>query len=194
VERPVLIAASTHEGEDALLLDVCRQIKREVSNCLLVIVPRHPERFDSVADLCRNRGMNVVLRSQRVPCSADTNVFIGDSMGELLLFYAASDVAFVGGSLVHHGGHNLLEPAALGVPVVTGPYTFNFTEICQLLVTAGACEQVDSPAGLAQSVTRLLKDANLRHEVGERGRLVVEKNRGALQTVMDIVGKQLKDA
>ena len=191
VERPVLVAASTHEGEDELLLDIFRQIRREVRDCLLVLVPRHPERFESVADLCRKRGLNVVLRSQRVPCTPDTHVFVGDSMGELLQFYAASDVAFVGGSLVHHGGHNLLEPAALGVPVVTGPHTFNFTEICNLLVAAGACEQVDSPAGVEKAAIRLLQDANLRHEIGERGRVTVEKNRGALQTVMDMIDREL---
>jgi 3-deoxy-D-manno-octulosonic-acid transferase len=191
VERPVLVAASTHEGEDELLLDIFRQIRREVRDCLLVLVPRHPERFESVADLCRKRGLNVVLRSQRVPCTPDTNVFVGDSMGELLQFYAASDVAFVGGSLVHHGGHNLLEPAALGVPVLTGPHTFNFTEICNLLVAAGACEQVDSPAGVEKAAIRLLQDANLRHEIGERGRVTVEKNRGALQTVMDMIDREL---
>ena len=100
-------------------------------------------------------------------------------------------MAFVGGSLVHHGGHNLLEPAALGVPVVTGPHTFNFTEICNLLVAAGACEQVDSPAGVEKAAIRLLQDANLRHEIGERGRVTVEKNRGALQTVMDMIDREL---
>jgi 3-deoxy-D-manno-octulosonic-acid transferase len=192
VERPVLIAASTHEGEDALLLDAFRNIRRELPDCLLVLVPRHPERFDSVADLCKKRGLSVVMRSERKPCTADTDVFIGDSMGELPQFYAASDVAFVGGSLVHHGGHNLLEPAALGVPVLTGPHTFNFTEIRSLLVAAGACEQVDSPDDLSRAVVRLLRDANQRHEIGERGRQVVEKNRGALETVMDMIEKQLK--
>jgi 3-deoxy-D-manno-octulosonic-acid transferase len=191
VQRPVLVAASTHEGEDELLLDAFREVRREIDNCLLVLVPRHPERFESVAELCRNRGLNIVLRSQRVPCVPETNVFIGDSMGELLLFYAAADVAFVGGSLVHHGGHNLLEPAAVGIPVVTGPHVFNFTDICKLLVTAGACEQVDNTAELVRSVIPLLQDANLRHEIGERGRRVVEKNRGALETVMDLIEQNL---
>ncbi|MGB5261161.1 MAG: lipid IV(A) 3-deoxy-D-manno-octulosonic acid transferase [Gammaproteobacteria bacterium] len=191
VERPVLVAASTHEGEDALLLDAFREVRRELADCLLVLVPRHPERFDSVADLCRKRGHSVVMRSERKPCSADTDVFVGDSMGELPQFYAAADVAFVGGSLVHHGGHNLLEPAALGIPILTGPHTFNFTEICSLLVAAGACEQVDSPADLSKAVIRLLRDANLRHEIGKRGLRVVEKNRGALETVMDMIDRQL---
>ena len=141
VGRPVWIAASTHEGEEALVLDVFRQLRRQFRDCLLVLVPRHPERFEPVAELCRQRGLNTVLRSTREPCSAQTQVFIGDSMGELPLFYAASDVAFVGGSLVPHGGHNLLEPAALGIPVVTGPHVFNFTEICNLLQAAAACRR-----------------------------------------------------
>jgi 3-deoxy-D-manno-octulosonic-acid transferase len=146
IGRPVWIAASTHEGEDEMLLDVFRQLCKQFSGCLLVLVPRHPERFESVAELCRHRGYNTVLRSERVPCTPETSVFVGDSMGELPLFYAASDVAFVGGSLVHHGGHNLLEPAALGIPVITGPNVFNFVEICELLLQAGACEKVETTA------------------------------------------------
>ena len=112
-------------------------------------------------------------------------------MGELPLFYAASDVAFVGGSLVRHGGHNLLEPAALGVPVVTGPHVFNFVEICELLLQAGACEKVDDTAGLLRTVSLWLEDANERHRVGQRGRQVVEKNRGALQSVLAMIARHL---
>ncbi|HYQ72215.1 MAG TPA: lipid IV(A) 3-deoxy-D-manno-octulosonic acid transferase, partial [Gammaproteobacteria bacterium] len=141
-DRPVWVAASTHQGEDELLLDVHNKLRKRYADCLLVLVPRHPERFQLVAQLCRQRGLETVLRSERRPCTADTAVFVGDSMGELLLFLAAADVAFVGGSLVPHGGHNLLEPAALGLPVVTGPHVFNFTEICKLLLQAGACEKV----------------------------------------------------
>jgi 3-deoxy-D-manno-octulosonic-acid transferase len=192
VGRPVWIAASTHEGEDELLLDVYRKIRKQFNDCLLVLVPRHPERFESVAELCRHRGYNTVLRSKRQPCLPETSVFVGDSMGELPLFYAASDVAFVGGSLVHHGGHNLLEPAALGVPVVTGPHLFNFKEISRLLLDAGACEKVENPVELEQTVVRWLGDANERHRVGEQGRQVVEKNRGALKAVLEIVDSYME--
>jgi 3-deoxy-D-manno-octulosonic-acid transferase len=192
--RPVWIAGSTHEGEDELVLDAFRQVRKAFPECLLVIVPRHPERFGGVTELCRQRGLGIRLRSERQPCTVDTQVFIGDTMGELLLFYAASDVAFVGGSLVHHGGHNLLEPAALGIPVVTGPQVFNFTDICQLLVTAGACEQVDSVTGLERTVREWLGDANTRHRVGEQGRKVVEKNRGALAGVLVMINNQLQSA
>ena len=191
VGRAVWVAGSTHEGEDEQLLDVFRQLRQRFMDCLLVLVPRHPERFETVTELCRHRGYNTVLRSEGVSCTPDTEVFIGDSMGELPLFYAASDVAFVGGSLVRHGGHNLLEPAALGVPVVTGPHVFNFVEICELLLQAGACEKVDDTAGLLRTVSLWLEDANERHQVGQRGRQVVEKNRGALQSVLAMIARHL---
>jgi 3-deoxy-D-manno-octulosonic-acid transferase len=191
--RPVWIAASTHEGEDELLLDVFSLLRGRFPDCLLVLVPRHPERFEPVAELCRQRGLNIVLRSEMRPCDAGTRVFVGDSMGELPLFFAAADVAFVGGSLVPHGGHNLLEPAALGIPVVTGPHVFNFTEICDLLLQAGACEKVGNTEALAVTLGRWLGDANERHRVGEQGRAVVEKNRGALQTVLAMIDRHLPD-
>lgn len=151
VNRPVLIAASTHEGEDELLLDVFGQLRKQFANCLLVLVPRHPERFESVAELCRLRGYTTVVRSGHAACTAGTGVYVADTMGELPLLYAAADVAFVGGSLVAHGGHNLLEPAALGIPVVTGPHVFNFNEICDLLVAAGAAVKVADSDELLQS-------------------------------------------
>jgi len=191
-DRPVWVAASTHAGEDELLLDVFSQLRKQFADCLLVLVPRHPERFESVTELCRQRGMNTLLRSEMRPCDAETQVFVGDSMGELLLFLAAADVAFVGGSLVPHGGHNMLEPAALGIPVVTGSHVFNFTEICDLLLQAGACAKVESIAELAATLERWLGDASERHRVGEQGRAVVEKNRGALQTVLAMVDRHLQ--
>ena len=191
VGRAVWVAGSTHEGEDEMLLDVFAQLRKQFRGCLLVLVPRHPERFGTVAELCRQRGYNTVLRSERLPCTSETDVFIGDSMGELALFYAASDVAFTGGSLVFHGGHNLLEPAALGVPVVTGPHVFNFVEICELLLQAGACVKVKDTGELLSILGRWLGDANERHRVGQRGRDVVEKNRGALESVMAMIDRYL---
>jgi len=185
--RPVWIGASTHEGEDELLLDVFRQLRKQYAHCLLVLVPRHPERFEPVAALCRQRGYNTVLRSEHAGYRDDTDVYVADTMGELPLLYAASDVAFVGGSLVAHGGHNLLEPAALGIPVVTGPHVFNFLEIRDLLVAADAAVQVADGDELLHTVSHWLGDANERHRVGQLGREVVEKNRGALQAVMSII-------
>ena len=191
VGRPVWIASSTHEGEDELILGVFHQLRKRFSDCLLVLVPRHPERFESVAALCRQHGYHTVLRSEGVACTGETNVYVGNTMGELPLLYGAADVAFVGGSLVPHGGHNLLEPAALGIPVVTGPHVFNFVEICDLLINAGAAVRVSDSGELLQTVSRWLGDANERHRVGQLGRRVVEKNRGALQAVMAIIERYL---
>lgn len=191
-ERPVWIAGSTHEGEDELVLDVFRRVRKRVPDCLLVLVPRHPERFDAVAALTRQRGYDPVLRSTRVACTADTSVFIGDSIGELMLFYAAADVAFVGGSLVHAGGHNLLEPAAAGIPVITGPHVYNFAEIGELLVSAGACRIVESTAELETAVLHWLQDPDARRQAGGQAREAVVMNRGALETVMMRVEKYLR--
>ncbi|MEQ6340262.1 MAG: lipid IV(A) 3-deoxy-D-manno-octulosonic acid transferase [Gammaproteobacteria bacterium] len=192
-ERPVWIAASTHEGEDEQVLEAFAAVRQAVPDALLVLVPRHPERFPRVAALCRKRGYEVALRSEQslrlVPfrVNATTAVFVGDSMGELMLFYAASDVAFLGGSLVATGGHNMLEPAALGIPVITGPHTFNFTEISRMLLNAGAARQVNDATQLAEVVTAYLKGNDLRRAAGEKGRHLVEQNRGALMKLVDIV-------
>ncbi len=186
-ERPVWIAASTHEGEDEQVLEAFAAVRQTVPDALLVLVPRHPERFARVAALCRKQGYEVVLRSEQRLCSATTAVFVGDSMGELMLFYAASDVAFTGGSLVATGGHNMLEPAALGIPVIVGPHTFNFAEISRMLLNAGAARQVDGATQLAEVVTAYLKDNDLRRAAGEKGRRLVEQNRGALMKLVDIV-------
>lgn len=191
VDRPVWVAGSTHQGEDEVVLDVFRRIRKQLPDCLLVLVPRHPERFDTVVALVRHRGYHPVLRSARVACTPDTEVFIGDSVGELTLFYAAADVAFVGGSLVHAGGHNLLEPAAAGVPVVTGSNVQNFAGISELLVHAGACRLVESPAELEMAVLYWLQDPGARRLAGSKGREVVIFNRGALETVMRTVEKYL---
>jgi 3-deoxy-D-manno-octulosonic-acid transferase len=162
-----------------------------VPDCLLVLVPRHPERFAAVAALCRRRGYRTVLRSERRPCTAETDVFIGDTMGELMLFYAAADVAFVGGSLVSRGGHNLLEPAAAGIPLITGPDVANFRDICQRLEQAGACHRVESVSSLVETVSHWLLHAQERRQAGQQGRRVVEQNRGALAGVLGLVDRHL---
>lgn len=193
VERPVWIAASTHEGEEEQVLDTFAQVRAQLPNALLLLVPRHPERFARVAALCEKRGLSLVLRSSHLPCQPDTAVFLGDSMGELPLFYAAADLAFIGGSLVPTGGHNPLEAAALGVPLVFGPQMFNFAEISQLLLRENAALQVHDAQALADSVILLLRDAERRNVLGENGRRVVEVNRGALERLMKIVTAYLGD-
>jgi len=186
-ERTVWIAASTHEGEEEKILDVYDNVSADIPGLLLVIVPRHPERFPKVASLCRKRGYNVQLRSEQAECKTETQIVIGDSMGELPLYYAASDLAFIGGSLIRHGGQNLLEAAALGKAVIVGPHMFNFEEITAMMVEAGAAVQVHSAGELTPAVRRLLQDANLRHSVGDRGRQVVEENRGAIDRLMVLI-------
>ncbi|HHW76359.1 MAG TPA: 3-deoxy-D-manno-octulosonic acid transferase [Xanthomonadaceae bacterium] len=186
-KRLIWIAASTHAGEEERVLAAFALLRPRWPELLLVVAPRHPERFDGVAALCRRQGFSLVRRSERRSCTPDTAVFLGDSMGELLLFYAAADLAFVGGSLVATGGHNVLEPALLGLPVLFGPHMFNFTEAGHRLLEAEAAWQVVDAAALATAVDRLLADPQLRRAAGQRGRAVVERQRGALAALLDCI-------
>lgn len=186
-ERPVWIAASTHEGEEAPILAAHAHVRQLMPQALLMLVPRHPERFGRAAALCRQAGFDVVLRSEDRPCNADTAVFVGDSMGELSLFYAAADLAFVGGSLVPVGGHNILEPAALGKPVLFGPHMFNFETIATMFLELGAARQVADASTLARVVVEWLRDANLRDGYGAAGARLVAENRGALERLMGLI-------
>jgi 3-deoxy-D-manno-octulosonic-acid transferase len=179
-QRPIWIAASTHVGEEEQLLAAQQQVLAQIPEALLILTPRHPERFDDVYQLAVKQGFKVQRRSAHEACAPDTQVFIGDTMGELMLFFAAIDVAFLGGSLVEHGGHNLLEPASLGVATIIGPSTFNFSEITKMLVDAGATLSVPDSDALATSVVKLLQSSNERFDMGERGRTVIDQNKGAL--------------
>ena len=186
-DRPVWVAASTHEGEEELVFDAHRILLEKRPDLLLVLVPRHPQRFQAVRELAARQAMSVVARTEGVPCSAATTVFLGDTMGELLLFYAASDVAFVGGSLVPIGGHNLLEPAALGLPLLSGPHVFNAQEIADMFVARHACRIVNDSIELADEVARLLSDAVTAARMGDAGRDILERNRGALARLMAMI-------
>lgn len=186
-ERPVWVAASTHEGEEEQLLAVHRQVCAEVPGTLLVLVPRHPDRFDRVAGLIAREALALARRSTREPCTPSTEVFLGDTMGELQVFLAAADIAFVGGSLVKVGGHNLLEAAAVGVPAVIGPHSFNFATITRLMVEEGGAVQVADAAGLARQLCAWLTDAAERARVGENSRRVMAENRGALPRLLALV-------
>ena len=191
LERPVWIAASTHEGEDAIVLAAHRQLLASYPNALLILVPRHPERFNSVFALCQSEGFDTVRRSTATPVSAQTQVLLGDTMGELLFLYALADSAFVGGSLVPNGGHNLLEPAALAKPVLSGPHLFNFLEIAALLREAGALQEVDDAQGLAVAVQRLFELPQDAHWMAEAGLRVMRTNQGALQRLLEGLGQLL---
>ena len=185
--RSVWIAASTREGEEEAVLAAHKQICQQVSDALLILVPRHPERFDRVAQLSQQRGFNVVRRSENRPCDPGHNIFIGDSMGELSIMYQTADVAFVGGSLVDTGGQNVLEPASFGLPVLFGPSMFNFAAISELLLMEQAAIRVDDATQLAEQVIAWMNDASERTRYGENGRRVVDENRGATDRLVKLI-------
>ena len=187
-DRQVWIAASTHDGEERLILDAHRSILAKHPSCVLILAPRHPDRCIHVAELCAEFGFNTVRKSSTITCSADTAVFLLDTLGELMVYYGAADVAFVGGSLLPRGGHNVLEPAALEIPVITGKYTENFTDINQLLVENGAEMRVNSADKLAEKICLLLGDPQLRRRMGRAGREIVERNRGSTDRIMQLIG------
>jgi 3-deoxy-D-manno-octulosonic-acid transferase len=189
--RPVWVAASTREGEDEQLLAAHERVLRRFPEALLVLVPRHPERFERVATLVQRSGATLVRRSKNRPCTAETAVYLGDSMGELPVFLAAADVAFIGGSLVPMGGHNPLEAAAVGVPVLIGPHTFNFAEISRLLVARQAAVRVADADELAERLVDWLGDAAERTRIGENGRRAIEENRGALDRLVAFIDAHL---
>ena len=194
-QRPLWVAGSTHEGEEQAVLDAQRLVRAAHGAALLVLAPRHPQRFAEVAQLLTDAQVSFVRRSAGVaPAAADDcAVLLLDSLGELLDFYAAADVAFVGGSLVPVGGHNLLEPAALGVPILTGPNTFNCEEIARLLIARGAAEVVRDGAQLGARVAALLGDPDARERMGEAGRASVDSNRGALAKLLALIEPLLAD-
>jgi 3-deoxy-D-manno-octulosonic-acid transferase len=185
--RSVWIAASTHDGEERMVLEAFSRVRKLIPEAALIIVPRHPERFGVAEALVKRGGWSYSLRSKAQPSLEDVDVLVGDTMGELQMMYAASDVAFVGGSLVPVGGHNMLEPAALGIPVIIGSHVFNFQEIGERLLELGVARQVAGPVELAKAVTELLKDPNQRHNVGEAAKRFVEQNRGARDKVVAMV-------
>jgi 3-deoxy-D-manno-octulosonic-acid transferase len=188
--RPVLAAASTREGEEALILDALADVA--VGGLLTFIVPRHPQRFEEVAALLAARGIRYQRRSLNDPIASETQVVLGDTMGELFAYYAACDVAFVGGSLVPTGGQNLIEACAAGKPVLVGPSTYNFAEAVELALAAGAAIQVGDAKALAREATRLLRDPLAREWMSGAALDFSAAHRGATQRVLELV--QLKDA
>lgn len=185
--RPVWIAASTHQDEEEVLIESHRRVMARYPDALLILVPRHPPRFAAVAALLQGAGMRTVRRSSGETCQADVQVFLGDSMGELTMWYAAADVAFVGGSLVRVGGHNLLEPAALGVPALTGPHNFNAPDIADLLIGQGATMVVRDAPQVGAEVVRLLGDPAERARRVALARAALASNRGAVNRLMALV-------
>lgn len=194
-QRPVWIAASTHEGEEELILASHRVLLNKYPDLLLILVPRHPERFNSVADLIEKHRFHYVRRSANIAPAPHTQIVLGDTMGELMLLYGISDIAFVGGSLVKHGGHNPLEPLAFKRPVISGKYTFNFPEVfTKLLQVQGVLEVNENTKALTSAVEKFLDSPELRERYGNAGYEVLIENRGALQRLLDLLAPYLSKA
>jgi len=191
-ERPVFLAASTREGEEEQVLDASEQAGEQ--KLLTVIVPRHPQRFDAVARLFEQRGIAYQRRSTEQPLQPGTRVWLGDSLGEMYSYYAACDIAFVGGSLMPLGGQNLLEACALGKPVLIGPYTHNFVEATQLALDAGAALRVIDSADLGRAVAALLADAPRRARMGEAGLELMRQHQGATMRIVELLHEQVKSS
>jgi 3-deoxy-D-manno-octulosonic-acid transferase len=187
--RPVFLAASTREGEEALLLDALQHAA--IENLLTVIVPRHPQRFDAVAALIENSGFRLQRRSRNEAVASDTQVVLGDSMGELFAYYTASDVAFIGGSLLPLGGQNLIEAAACGTPALIGPHTFNFSQATEQAIACGAALRVQGADGLIQQLRTLLQDDARRLAMHRNAERFVSENRGATERVCDLIASCL---
>lgn len=187
--RPVLIAASTHEGEEAIILEALHTIKAALPELLLILVPRHPERFDSVTQLCQQQDFEVLARSCDLPPTPDTDILLGDSMGEMYYFYALSDVALVAGSLVPIGGHNIIEPIMVGLPVLTGPHLFHIAEL-QAIFPAPQCRlEVTDSQSLAQTIIKLMGSTPLRQELVCAAQKAHANNQGALKRHLALIGQ-----
>lgn len=187
----VLVCASTREGEEALLIEAWKARQAELAKVLLVVVPRHPERFAGVAESVQQAGLTVQRRSEGLPVRDTTQVWLGDSMGELFAYYAAADLAFIGGSLLPLGGQNLIEPASIGVPVLFGPHMFNFADASAKALESGAACQVQSAADMVDAAIELLKDAEKRQQMSADAREFTALHRGASLRIVELIHSKL---
>jgi len=185
-QRRVVVFASTRAGEERKILKSYVNTKDKF-DALMIVIPRHPQRFDEVFNLIVDSGLDVKRRSQGLSCDENTQVLLGDSMGELLSYYSVCDIAFVGGSLIDTGGQNMLEAAALSKPILFGPSVFNFEQIAQLLLEKGASIQVDDADGLMKTISSLLLDDAKRKELGENAKNLLEKHRGAVDRLLKLI-------
>ena len=192
LKRPVLIAASTHSGEDEIILTAFKKLLLKHANLLLILVPRHPERFKTVEKLISDNGFNYLKRSTNQIPTEQTQIVLGDTMGELVELYAMADIAFVGGSLVKQGGHNPLEPALHHIAIITGEYFFNFQVICEQLIEAqGMIVCTNSADDLYSTIDCLLNDNSRRVQLGENAYLVLKQNQGALSRLLAVINHYL---
>jgi len=186
-QRLVCLAASTHQGEDEQILSIYSRLKTPFPELLLILVPRHPERFDQVAELIEKQSLIYQRRSQANEFFSNTDVILGDSLGEMFVWFAASDIVFMGGSLVETGGHNPLEPAALGKPVVSGQFVFNFSEIFSQLTEQQATWVENSTENITTRLELLLNDAQLRNAAGEQAKALLNVHKGASKRIMGYI-------
>lgn len=191
--RPVWVAASTHDREEDLVLHAHKLVCERFPNALLILIPRHPERFPIVRTQLHRAGHNFIARTDGQPCTPDTEVLLIDTMGEVPMFYAAATLAFVGGTLVPVGGHNLLEPAALGLPVLTGPHLYNTQDIADKFEKSGASVTVNNAGQLGEAVADLFASPETAADIGRSGRRIVQENRGSLERLMVLL-RPLLDA
>ncbi len=188
---PVWVAGSVHPGEFEIMLKAHQQVLAKYPNALLIMAPRHPEQFNVAAVTTTQQGLTLSRRSMNQAVTEGVQVLLGDTMGELLMLYGCADFAFIGGTLIENGGHNPLEPAAMGLPVSVGPHHWDFAEITQLLVKAGGLEVITDADSLAKHILGLLEDP-LRYELAAKASLqVVSQNRGALDKQINVIENQL---
>jgi 3-deoxy-D-manno-octulosonic-acid transferase len=188
-QRSVWIAGSTHDGEEQQVLAAQQVVLASQPDALLVVAPRHPQRFAQVVNLLKAQNVEFVTRSSQQRVLPHHSVLLLDTLGDLTSFYAASDVAFVGGSLVPVGGHNLLEPAALGLPVITGPHTFNAPDVADQFAERGALRYVYSGKELGEVVLELLNNSAERTRQAALAQTFVQENRGALARLLDLLSE-----
>ncbi|MCF7478260.1 lipid IV(A) 3-deoxy-D-manno-octulosonic acid transferase [Vibrio sp. J2-4] len=188
-DRPIWIAASTHKGEDEQVLDAHRQVLKSHPNALLILVPRHPERFDDVFTLCQQQGFNTVRRTSTHSVEINTQVYLGDTMGEMLTLMGAADICFMGGSLIGDkvGGHNVLEPAALGIATITGPSFFNFKEIIEMMQFEDSIILIKNNQDLTSIITSLIIDEQKRQELCVKITEFVAHNTGSLEKILKAI-------
>jgi 3-deoxy-D-manno-octulosonic-acid transferase len=187
-DRSILLAGSSHQPEEQLLIEAFKQLRTDFPDLLLVLVPRHPQRFEKVAKICANSGLAFIKASENKPCEATTALLLVDRMGMLRPAYSLAKVAFVGGSIADRGGHNALEPAAFAVPILMGPHTYNNPAICQTLLAAGALHTVNDEQDIIERCKVWLNDEVLRKKAGSAGALVLKENGGAIEATLEVLG------
>lgn len=186
--RLIFTAASTHEGEETLLISAYENLKTQFKDLLLILIPRHPERFDRVEELCKQNGLTCLRRTANQAITHEEDVLLVDKMGEVKTFYALSDLTFVGGSLIPIGGHNILESAILGKPILVGPYMQNARAVVNEFLASEAIIQLENPAKLTETLQNLLQDTDLCNKLGQNALTMMQKNRGALAKLMQVIG------